>query len=103
MPIVAPATGTPYRIIMPVEMADIAATPEVATPEVATPEVTTPEVTTPEIARHARPSMPPIAFGAGGQHHRCQNRCGQRLDNKRPMIVHDRTFKVSVIPQTNEK
>jgi hypothetical protein len=65
MPTMTPTAGTPYRVVMPVEMADVAAAPE---------------------------SAMTSAFGSGGQRYRCQNSCGQRLYNKSPMSVHDRFF-----------
>jgi hypothetical protein len=72
MPPMTPTSGTPYTIIMPVKVANIAIAPEAVMP--------------------TSPSVPFIMFGAGGQRYRYQSCNGQCLDNKSSFGVHDRSF-----------
>jgi hypothetical protein len=58
-----PASGTPYRPIMPVEM--------------------------PDIAMFSEYIMPLPVFCAGGQRYRNQSCNGQRLDDGSSMSIHD--------------
>jgi hypothetical protein len=62
----APASGTPYRVIVPVELPDIAMLSEGVTPDILMPYAG-PDVITPDIVTSGFPTLPFIALGAGGQ------------------------------------
>jgi len=112
MSLMAPISGTPYRIIVPVELPDIAVlsecvtpdavtpdavTSDIVTPDTVTPDNITPYIVTPDIVTFDTvtpdiASAPFITFGAGGNRYRNQNRSGQCPAKKSPTNAHDRSF-----------